>query len=120
MLYGHEVDEQRAIDTVLAALDSPIRFIDTSNNYGEHGESEQRIGAALRPPADCPTTVLATKVDPLHGSDDYSGRRVRASLAESLERLGVDRVPLLHLHDAERIGVDAALAPTGRSRPSAS
>ncbi|HEU4757375.1 MAG TPA: aldo/keto reductase [Agromyces sp.] len=114
MLYGHSVDEQRAIDTVLAALDSPIRFIDTSNNYGEHGESEQRIGAALRLVGGLPDdVVLATKVDPLHGSDDFSGRRVRASLAESLERLGVDRVPLLHLHDAERIGVEAALAPDG-------
>jgi D-threo-aldose 1-dehydrogenase len=112
-LYG-PVDEQRAVDTVLAALDSPIRFIDTSNNYGAHGESEQRIGAALRAAGGLPNDVLlATKVDPLHGSDDFSGARVRASLAESLERLGVDRVPLLHLHDAERIGVDAALAPGG-------
>lgn len=113
-LYGYAVDEDRAVDTVLAALDSPIRFIDTSNNYGLHGESESRIGAALRLAGGLPAdVVLATKVDPLHGSDDFSGRRVRASLAESLERLGVDRVPLLHLHDAERIGVDAALASDG-------
>ncbi|MBM7503258.1 aldo/keto reductase [Agromyces aurantiacus] len=112
-LYG-PVDEQRAVETVLAVLDSPIRFIDTSNNYGGHGESEQRIGAALRAAGGLPADVLlATKVDPLHGSDDFSGRRVRESYAESLERLGVDRVPLLHLHDAERIGVDAALAPDG-------
>ncbi|GGI44832.1 D-threo-aldose 1-dehydrogenase [Agromyces flavus] len=113
-LYGHEVDEDRAVDTVLAALESPIRFIDTSNNYGEHGDAERRIGEALRRVGGLPAdVVLATKVDPLHGSDDFSGRRVRESLAESLERLGVDRVPLLHLHDAERIGVDAALAPDG-------
>ncbi|MGN6127240.1 MAG: aldo/keto reductase, partial [Humibacter sp.] len=34
-LYGYDVDERQAIDTVLAVLDSPIRFIDTSNGYGE-------------------------------------------------------------------------------------
>jgi D-threo-aldose 1-dehydrogenase len=113
-LYGHEVGEQRAVATVRAALDSPIRFIDTSNGYGADGESERRIGAALRAAGGLPAdVVLATKVDPRHGSDDFSGRRVRESLAESLDRLGVDRVPLLHLHDAERIGVDAALAPDG-------
>jgi len=113
-LYGYDVDERRAVDTVLAALDSPIRFIDTSNNYGADGASERRIGEALRIAGGLPDDyVLATKVDPLPGNDDFSGRRVRESLRESLERLGVERVPLLHLHDAERIGVDAALAPDG-------
>lgn len=113
-LYGYDVDERRAIDTVLAVLDSPIRFIDTSNGYGENGTAERRIGAALREfgglPAD---VVLATKVDPDPVTGDFSGARVAASLRESLERLGVDRVPLLHLHDPERIGFERAVADDG-------
>jgi D-threo-aldose 1-dehydrogenase len=113
-LYGYEVDEERAIATVRAALDSPIRFLDTSNGYGLHGESELRIGAALREAGGLPQDyVLATKVDPRHGFSDFSGSRVYDSYQESLDRLGLDRVPLLHLHDPERIGFAASMADGG-------
>ena len=113
-LYGYEVDERRAIETVLAVLDSPIRFIDTSNGYGENGTAERRIGAALREYGGLPgDVVLATKVDPDPVTGDFSGARVRASLYESLERLGVDRVPLLHLHDPERISFEQGTAVDG-------
>lgn len=113
-LYGYDVDEKRAVATVRAALESPVRFLDTSNGYGLHGESELRIGAALREAGGLPPGyVLATKVDPATGSTDFSGRRVRESYRESLDRLGLERVPLLHLHDPERIGVEASLAPGG-------
>jgi D-threo-aldose 1-dehydrogenase len=113
-LYGYDVDEARAVATVRAALESPVRFLDTSNGYGLHGEAELRVGAALRQVGGLPTDyLLATKVDPLHGSDDFSGERVRQSYRESLERLGLDRVALLHLHDPERIGYDASMAPGG-------
>ena len=45
------------------------------------------------------TFVVATKVDARNG--DYSGERVRASVAESKERLGLDFLPLVYLHDPE-------------------
>jgi D-threo-aldose 1-dehydrogenase len=113
-LYGYEVDERRAIDTVLAAFDSPITFLDTSNGYGEDGTAEKRIGAAIRERGGLPDrAVLATKVDPDPATGDFSGARVRASYAESLERLGVDRVPLLYLHDPERISFEQAVADDG-------
>lgn len=113
-LYGYEVGEERAVATVHAAFDGPYPFLDTSNGYGERGESEQRIGEAIRRRGGLPTGVLlATKVDPAHGSGDFSGARVRASLEESLTRLGIDRVPLLHLHDPERIGFEEGAAPGG-------
>lgn len=113
-LYGYDVEDARAVATVRAALESPVRFLDTSNGYGLHGESERRIGAALREVGGLPEGyVLATKVDPAPGSADFSGARVYDSFAESLERLGLDRVPLLHLHDPERIGIAASVAPGG-------
>lgn len=113
-LYGYEVDEARAIATVRAALDSPVRFLDTSNGYGRHGESELRIGAALRDAGGLPDDyILATKVDPSPGFSDFSGARVYDSLHESLDRLGLERVPLLHLHDPERIGFAASMATDG-------
>jgi len=113
-LYGYAVDEERAVATVLAAFDSPINFVDTSNGYGEDGTAERRIGAAIRRAGGLPApVVLATKVDPDPGTGDFSGDRVRASLEESMERLGVDRIPLLHLHDPERISFEEGVAPGG-------
>jgi D-threo-aldose 1-dehydrogenase len=98
-LFGRDVPADEGVATVLAALDSPIRFIDTSNGYSG-GESERRIGAALALADGKPDDVtIATKVDP--SGRDYSGDRVRASVAESRERLGLDFLPLVHLHDPE-------------------
>lgn len=114
-LYGYSVDEPTAVATVTAAFDdSQINFIDTSNGYGTDGESERRIGLAIAARGGLPRGyVLATKVDPADGSNDFSGRRVRQSLEESLSRLGLDRIQLLHLHDPERISFEEGTAPGG-------
>ena len=45
-LFGYEVTEDAAIDLVRQVMDSPIRFLDTSNGYGG-GRSEERIGRAI-------------------------------------------------------------------------
>ena len=108
-LYGREVPAERGIATVLAALDSPIRFLDTSNGYSD-GESERRIGEALRRVGGPPEgVVVETKTDPR--GEDYSGDRVRRSVEESTERLGLDRLPLVHLHDPENFAFDAIAGP---------
>jgi D-threo-aldose 1-dehydrogenase len=100
-LYGYEVAQERAEATILAAFRSPFNFMDTSNNYGG-GAAERRIGRALAaaggPP---PGFVLATKVDADPATGDFSGQRVRRSVAESQQRLGLDQVPLMYLHDPE-------------------
>ena len=108
-LFGQETPAERGIRTVLAALDSPIRFIDTSNGYSD-GESERRIGEALRRVGGVPAgVVVETKTDP-KGSD-YSGDRVRRSVEESMARLGLDRLPLVHLHDPENFEFDDIAGP---------
>jgi len=113
-LYGYAVEEERAVGTVLAAFDSPVNFLDTSNGYGEDGTAERRIGEAIRRAGGLPPdVVLATKVDPDPHTGDFSGNRVRASLEESMERLGVDKIALLHLHDPERISFEEGVAPGG-------
>ncbi len=100
--YGYEVSKEQAIATIHRVLEGPINFIDTSNEYGNGGDSERRIGAALAEAGGLPEGfVLATKVDPLIGSNDFSGDRVRASVAESLQRLRLDRLQLVYLHDPE-------------------
>lgn len=111
--YGYEVDTQQALSTLREVFKGPINFIDTSNNYGD-GESERRIGAVLAELGGLPSEfVLATKVDPAPGSSDYSGKRVRASVAESLRRLGVEHLQLVYLHDPERVSFTEATAPGG-------
>jgi D-threo-aldose 1-dehydrogenase len=98
-LYGYDVSESAAVDFVLALLRSPIRAIDTSNNYGD-GTSERRIGKAIALAGGVPHDFLViTKAD--RAGDDFSGARVRESFRESLERLGVQSVPLLFLHDPD-------------------
>ncbi|UZN03188.1 aldo/keto reductase [Cellulomonas sp. S1-8] len=110
-LYGKDVSPERGIDTVRAALHSDIRFVDTSNGYSG-GESERRIGAALTAAGGVPPGyVVATKVDP--DGADYSGERVRRSVDESRRRLGMDHLPLVHLHDPEFHEFDDLTGPDG-------
>jgi D-threo-aldose 1-dehydrogenase len=128
-LYRAISDEQAAA-TVQAAWDGGIRYFDTAPHYGL-GLSERRLGAAL---AGRPRTeyVISTKVgrrleqleapagrDP-EGFDvpathrrvwDFSRDGVRRSLEQSLERLGLDRVDIVYLHDPDehyREALDAA------------
>lgn len=99
--YGYSVDEDRARATVTAILDGPVNMLDTSNNYG-FGRSEERIGAVIRERGGLPDGfVLATKLDRDMTSGRFDADRVRRSVEESLTRLGLDRLDLLHLHDPE-------------------
>lgn len=113
-LYGYDVPASRAEATIQAVLDGPLNFLDTSNNYGE-GRAERRIGAVLRRHGGLPDgVVLATKVDADPVTGDFSGERVRRSVAESLERLGLDRIQLMYLHDPEyHLSFAEAMAPDG-------
>jgi D-threo-aldose 1-dehydrogenase len=105
--YGYDVDDERAVETILAVFDSEVNYLDTGNNYGKDGLAERRIGEAVRRRGGLPEGfVLQTKVDADPVTGDYSGERVRRSVEESLERLGIDHVPVLALHDPEFMSAD--------------
>ena len=111
--YGYEVSTERAVATLRRVFEGPINFIDTSNEYG-NGEAERRIGQVLPELGGLPDGfVLATKVDPIPGTSDFSGNRVRASVAESLERLGLKRLQVVYLHDPEKMTFEEGTAPGG-------
>ncbi|TCL79506.1 MULTISPECIES: aldo/keto reductase [unclassified Rathayibacter] len=107
---GYSVPADRAVDLVEAVLRSPIAVIDTSNGYND-GESERRIGTALDRVGRDQDTLVVTKVDA--SGRDYSGERVRRSVEESKQRLGMDRLPLVHLHDPEFFEFEELAAPGG-------
>lgn len=114
-IYG-DVTQEQADGTVEAALEAGITVIDTAPWYGQ-GLSEEVLGRALRG-VDRTSYTLATKCGRyVPGSFDFSAERIRRSIPESLERLGLDHVDLIQCHDIEQADlrqvVDEAL-PTLR------
>jgi D-threo-aldose 1-dehydrogenase len=111
------LSEADAAGAVGSAFAAGIRLFDTAPLYG-HGLSEHRIGAALR---HCRRDdfVLATKVGRLLRPDasaagghyrdilpfavrfDYSYDGVLRSVEDSLQRLGLARIDIVHIHDVD-------------------
>lgn len=98
-----DTKESEAIAAVHTAVEMGMNFIDVSPYYG-HYKAETVLGKALREiPSD--RYYLSTKVG-RYGKDgvntwDYSGRRATESVYESMERLGVDYIDLINVHDIE-------------------
>lgn len=124
------MSDEHARSVLEAAWDGGVRCFDTAPHYGL-GLSERRLGAflATRPRSE---VVISTKVgrllrpspgtahlrDDEHQFDvpatlrrvwDVSAQGVRRSLEESLERLALDRVDVLYLHDPEEHDLGTAL-----------
>ena len=99
----HETNELDSFAAVEAAIEGGINFIDVSPYYG-HYKAETVLGKALRNiPRD--KYFLSTKVG-RYGKDgvntwDYSAKRVTDSVYESMERLGIDYIDLINVHDVE-------------------
>ncbi|XMA39676.1 aldo/keto reductase [Streptomyces albogriseolus] len=114
------VDDDTAAQALETAWDSGIRYYDTSPHYGV-GHSERRVGDLLRNrPRE--EWTLSTKVGRLLVPQDPGGRTdeffqvpathrrvwdftrdgVLRSVEDSLTRMGVDRIDVLYLHDAEQ------------------
>ncbi|NEB75396.1 aldo/keto reductase [Streptomyces sp. SID14478] len=119
------LDDGTAVSALQAAWDGGIRYFDTSPHYGI-GHSERRTGDLLRhKPRE--RFTLSTKVGRLLVPQDPAGRMdgsfavpaahrrvwdftrdgVLRSVEDSLARMGVDRIDLLLLHDAEEHFEDA-------------
>ena len=117
---GHEVAEEEAATALEAAWSAGVRYFDTAPHYGL-GLGERRLGAFLATkPRD--EFVLSTKVgrvlvdnplgvqqddegfdvrSPLVRRLDYSADGVRRSLDDSLERMGLDRIDVVFVHDPD-------------------
>lgn len=111
--FAYSVDEADAVETIKEALAGPLNYIDTAALYGD-GESERRVGLALKELGGLPAgAVLQTKAGRNPTNNDFSTETVRRRFERSLTLLGVDRVDILYLHDAEWTSFDEAMAPGG-------
>lgn len=99
----HGIREEEGIRAVHVAVDNGINFFDVSPYYG-HLKAETVLGKALKE-IQRDKYYLSTKVG-RYGKDgvntwDYSAERVTASVFESMERLNVDYIDLINVHDIE-------------------
>src|SRR5256712_10564913 len=110
---GYAVPEAQALATLRLAFRSPINFLDTAAAYGD-GESERRIGLVLRELGGLPPGyVLSTKADRNLQTGEFSGEQFRRSLDRSLRLLGLDRLPLVFLHDPEHTTFEQVMTRGG-------
>jgi D-threo-aldose 1-dehydrogenase len=108
--------ESEAVSLIRRSLDLGLNYLDTAPMYGV-GHSERRYGQALQGlPRD--RYVLSTKVGRVlrPGAEgqttwafDFSREGARASFESSLERLGLERVDIVFVHDPDE-HYQAALA----------
>ena len=100
--------ESEAVSLIRRSLGLGLNYLDTAPMYGV-GHSERRYGQALQgiPRA---RYVLSTKVGRVLRSDaggqtawafDFSREGARASFESSLERLGLERVDIVFVHDPD-------------------
>ena len=99
----HSIRESEGIEAVFTAIEKGMNFIDVSPYYG-HYKAETVLGKALK---DLPRDkyILSTKVG-RYGKDgvntwDYSAQRATESVYESMERLNIDYIDLINVHDIE-------------------
>src|SRR5438067_217538 len=108
-----KIDESKGIRAVHVAIENGINLIDTAPYYGRT-TAETVLGKALR---EIPREkyLLATKVG-RYGKEqkdfDFSAERVTKGLDESLERLGVDHVDFIQVHDMEFGNIDQIVGET--------
>ena len=120
------VSDVDAAATVDAAWAAGVRFFDTAPLYG-HGLSELRLGKALaerdrdsytlaskvgrllRPPTGNLPATLFVGAPPLVPTPAFSRDDVLRSIEESLMRLSVDRLDIVHVHDPDDHEDDALL-----------
>jgi D-threo-aldose 1-dehydrogenase len=102
-------------DGALAAalVASPFRQLDTGNNYAL-GRSEGLLGEAIAAAGGLPANkVVFSKADQDPGTGVFNGERLLRSFDETTARLGLETLPLYHLHDPYTITVAEGMAPGG-------
>jgi D-threo-aldose 1-dehydrogenase len=143
------VDEDEAEATIDLAWDLGVRYFDTAPLYGYGNSERRmgralqgrprdefvvssKVGRLIRPEADIPPNADVDRqvhdgrenafyVDtgPVRPVFDYSADGVRRSIDESLERLGLDQIDIVYIHDPDdhwQAAIDSAYPALARLR----
>ncbi|XP_010530673.1 PREDICTED: L-galactose dehydrogenase [Tarenaya hassleriana] len=106
------VAEDDAVAAVRRAFQLGINFFDTSPYYGGT-LSEKVLGKALKAlGAPRSEFIVSTKCGRYKEGFDFSAERVTRSIEESLVRLQLDYVDILHCHDIEFGSLDQIVSET--------
>lgn len=110
----HSIKESEGIEAVHTAVDNGLNFIDVSPYYG-HYKAETVLGKALKE-IDRSKYILSTKVG-RYGENgvncwDYSAKKATESVNESMERLNIDFIDLINVHDVEFSDVNQVINET--------
>ena len=107
------IDRELGVETLVTAIDAGCTFFDTAALYGR-SFSEAMIGEALRQrPEAKDKIIITTKAGRSHAGYDYSFDGIARSVHGSLERLGLDRVDIVYIHDAMGQPMERVLADDG-------
>ncbi len=107
------VDRELGVETLVAAIDAGCNFFDTAVLYGR-SQSETMIGEALRQrPSAKDNITISTKAGRSHAGYDFSFDGIVRSVHGSLERLGLERVDIVYIHDAMGQPMERVLAADG-------
>ncbi len=110
---GRRLDEELGARTLVRAIDAGCAFIDTAVLYGR-SLSETMIGEALRQrPAAKDKVIITTKAGRSHLGYDFSYDGILRSVEGSLERMGLDRLKIVYIHDAMGQPIDEVLSERG-------
>ena len=107
------IDRELGVETLVTAIDAGCAFFDTAALYGR-SFSEAMIGEALRQRPDAKGKItISTKAGRSHEGYDFSFDGIVRSVHGSLERLGLDRVDIVYIHDAMEQPMERVLADDG-------
>jgi D-threo-aldose 1-dehydrogenase len=106
------IDQEVGVRTILTALESGVRFLDTAQGY-MNTLSETLVGRALAAFPERDRVVVQTKIGHLPNPFPWTADAVRRAADDSFERLGLGRIELLYLHDVPVELRDRVLGPGG-------
>jgi aryl-alcohol dehydrogenase-like predicted oxidoreductase len=127
-VFGWTIDEQHSFAVLDAYVQAGGNFIDTADMYGRRGtggagESERIIGRWIAARGNREQLVIATKVGMASELSGLSGAVIRRAAADSLQRLGVERIDLYYAHQddprtplEETLGAFQSLIDEGKVR----
>jgi D-threo-aldose 1-dehydrogenase len=106
------IDHELGVSAVVAAIDAGIRLIDVASLYS-YSQAEGMVRDALRQRANLMDEIIVeTKVRDVRDFT-YRADETRRSVETSLNRLGLDRIPMVFIHDPPSDLLERVMGPEG-------